>query len=580
MKLNPAHFIKTFFIFTFFLTSHSVFAQIEECGFEMTPEAQRYYDSVKDQLKIYEQQFLNDMLSNRTSTVLNSVPIKAHIVRTTSGTGGLSETELSDALALMNSIYVDAGIEFFLCDGINYIDSDNYYDFETNEEAAMTSVNNINGVINIYFTNSIESSSSGNNVCGYAYYPGGPETVLMANSCALNGSTLSHELGHFFGLPHTHGNSNTPGSTEELVDGSNCEFTGDNICDTPADPQLSGSNVNAGCEYIGNALDANNDFYQPDPLNIMSYSRKACRTVFSPQQYARINSIYQLSRSDLACPGFSVDFVADDTQNCLPNFTVNLTDTSIGAVDWAWDVDGDDIIDYTTQNVTHTYDALGEYDVALTISDGTTTLNKVKAGFIVVGAQNINTTTIQMNLTLDDWPVETTWQFSEADGNILYSGGPYVEGTDDFTTITETFVINPDLCYTFEINDAFGDGICCSSGFGNYQLTADDNSVLVLGGDFEFSAEHNFFNAALNTETFDTEDLQLYPNPSSSIIHIKSPSLPDSYVLYNSLGQVIKEYDITSDSDLNINVESLYNGLYFIKLIKGNLSQVLSFVKN
>jgi hypothetical protein len=29
--------------------------------------------------------------------------------------------------------------------------SDNYYDFETNEEAAMTSVNNINGVINILF---------------------------------------------------------------------------------------------------------------------------------------------------------------------------------------------------------------------------------------------------------------------------------------------------------------------------------------------------------------------------------------------------------------------------------------------
>ena len=72
----------------------------------------------------------------------------------------------------------------------------------------------------------------------------------MANGCANNGSTLPHEVGHFYGLPHTHDQGN------ELVNGSNCATAGDNFCDTPADPNLSGV-VNSSCVYTGTATDAN-----------------------------------------------------------------------------------------------------------------------------------------------------------------------------------------------------------------------------------------------------------------------------------------------------------------------------------
>jgi len=175
----------------------------------------------------------------------------------------------------MNSIYIDAGIEFFLCDGIDYINSDEFYNYTISQETALTSTNNVNGVINIYFTDSIENDSGGG-LCGYAYFPGGPETILMANDCATNGSTLSHEMGHFFALSHTHGNSNVAGSTEELVDGSNCDSTGDFICDTQADPKLDFNTVNLNCQYTGTSQDANAAFYRPNPTNLMSYSRKEC----------------------------------------------------------------------------------------------------------------------------------------------------------------------------------------------------------------------------------------------------------------------------------------------------------------
>ncbi len=560
--------------------NNSLIAQDVECGFKHTPETQKYYDSIKDEIKILENQFLDDRLASRSSTAFSSVPIKAHIVRATNGSGGLTTVQLNQAIGIMNGIYVAAGIEFFLCDGINYINNDDFYDYETSQESALTSTNNVNGVINIYFTNSIVSTSSGGGLCGYAYFPGGPETILMANSCATNGSTLSHEMGHFFALSHTHGNSNVAGSTEELVDGSNCESTGDFICDTQADPKLGNATVNINCQYTGTTQDANAAFYRPNPLNLMSYSRKACRNFFSPQQYARINAAYQVSRSNLNCPSFKADFVADFTDSCEANLTVNFADNSVGATSWNWDVDGDDIIDYTTQNASHTYNSVGEYDVVLTISNGSDNITKVKTEYIKVGAQEISTTTINMSLTLDDWPAETSWQFIDGNDTVLYSGGPYTEGVDDFTVKTESFTISSNQCYSFKISDSYGDGICCFSGDGFYELKSSDNTLLATNGDFGFGAKDNFFNGTLSIDKFSTASISLYPNPSSSVITIKSQALPDSYRIYNTLGQVIKQSQFKADADLNINIENLTDGMYFIKLTKENSSQVLSFVKN
>ena len=91
-----------------------------------------------------------------------------------------------------------------------------------------------------------------------------------------------------------------------------------------------------------------------------------------------------------------------------------------------------------------------------------------------------------MNLTLDDWPAETSWQFLDGNGTVLYSGGPYIEGVDDFTIKTEIFTVNSDECYSFVISDSYGDGICCASGNGFYELLDENSVVLSTGGNFNF----------------------------------------------------------------------------------------------
>jgi PKD repeat protein len=63
------------------------------------------------------------------------------------------------------------------------------------------------------------------------------------------------------------------------------------------------------------------------------------------------------------------DFEASNTNPCV-NESVDFTDDSAGSpTSWSWDVDGDGIEDYNTQNPSHTYTSAGTYTVSLTVSN-------------------------------------------------------------------------------------------------------------------------------------------------------------------------------------------------------------------
>jgi len=438
----------------------------------------------------------------------------------------------------------------------------------------------MNNVINIYFANTVSLPNNGGGLCGYAYFPGGPEVILMANSCTTNGSTLSHEMGHFFALSHTHGNTNGV-LTTELVDGSNCDTDGDLICDTPADPQLGGSNVSPSCIYTGTATDGTGDFFAPNVRNIMSYSRKACRTEFSEGQYARIYGVYQSSRAVMECPSLNIDIAANYTQDCSNSVDVVFTDNSVGATSWEWDVDGDDVIDYTIQNPSHTYTSSGNYDVTLTISDGTNSITKVYDEYIQVGAKSINTTQITLSLTTDNYPAEIAWTLKASDGTTIYESLPYTTVNDTSTT---NFTVLANECYTFEITDTYGDGICCSRGAGSYTLTTQEGLVISSGGNYGFGEITYMANATLSVEDYFTANsVSVYPNPSNDILNIKlsnTNDLPDSYTIYNVLGQIVTTKKITQVDDLSIQTKSYSEGVYYIKLNKAQHSSTIPFIKN
>lgn len=139
-------------------------------------------------------------------------------------------------------------------------------------------------VINVFIVPYLRGER-GNQIVGF--YKLGSLSIFITQDAFGDQSTFSHELGHFFGLFHTHGPSDR---SLEYVDGSNSHKAGDRIADTPADPNLGQKNraLLNQCNYVGNILDKHGDPYNPPVHNIMSYAEPQCRYEFTHGQYARM----------------------------------------------------------------------------------------------------------------------------------------------------------------------------------------------------------------------------------------------------------------------------------------------------
>lgn len=88
----------------------------------------------------------------------------------------------------------------------------------------------------------------------------------------------------------------------------------------------------------------------------------------------------------IAIPGsiaLSADFSADVTEVCAGG-VVNFTDLSTSATSWLWTFEGGTPGTSTDQNPTITYNSVGEYDVTLEVSDGTSTSTMLEADMITV----------------------------------------------------------------------------------------------------------------------------------------------------------------------------------------------------
>ena len=83
------------------------------------------------------------------------------------------------------------------------------------------------------------------------------------------------------------------------------------------------------------------------------------------------------------------------------------------------------------------------------------------------------------NILTDGYPSETTWYISDDNGNIVMSGGPYDLPNGEFSHST----VVPQGCYTLNVEDSYGDGICCAYGEGEYSLMS-QGQILAIGGEF------------------------------------------------------------------------------------------------
>ncbi len=107
------------------------------------------------------------------------------------------------------------------------------------------------------------------------------------------------------------------------------------------------------------------------------------------------------------------------------------------------------------------------------------------------GGGGCNDNPVTINITLDNYPEETSWSITNENGATVASSNGTYSGQADGSTVTEDVCL-PNGCFDFTINDAYGDGICCGYGNGSYTITGANGNVLASGGDFGSSETKNF----------------------------------------------------------------------------------------
>lgn len=244
--------------------------------------------------------FLNNpSISYQTAQSSYTIRVFLHIMRTSAGTGGLTQSEVNTAFNTLVSDYLPYNITFELL-GTDIINNDSYYnrtnftpDDNGDGKFDNFTVNSHSNAIDIYlYPNNKLNSGLASNIPGTALVIGG--TAFGVNLASSH--VLSHEVGHCLGLFHTfHGTwlSESDGSCPELVNGTNGATCGDFVVDTPADPEpIFNCGTQSTCTWNCSSIyiDANGQRYNPDTHLFMSYTFPDCMNHHTAGQVSRMFS--------------------------------------------------------------------------------------------------------------------------------------------------------------------------------------------------------------------------------------------------------------------------------------------------
>ena len=357
-----------------------------------------------------------------------TVPVVMHIIHT-GGSNNITDAQVYDAIRVINEdysktnadtadvlpvfqgIYANVGFKMKLArldpNGNCTTGITRTYSTDTNigdDRVKSLIVWDQSKYLNIWICTNANGSG------GYAYLPcsgDAADGIVIRNaqfgsigtSCGANlcVRSLTHEIGHYFGLPHTWGGSNTPGLP------SNCNLD-DGIADTP---NTTGSQAGCSTPYgTGTVLTS---FNPCGPLanvqNYMDYS--SCTRMFTLGQRAVMRAALQLScRQLLTTPANLVATGTNDgyvAPNCAPvvafqtsatliceGATVTFTDYSYNAdvpaasTVFAWQFPGGVPATSALRSPTVAYPTGGIYNVTLSVTTVGGTGTATKTGLVLV----------------------------------------------------------------------------------------------------------------------------------------------------------------------------------------------------
>jgi len=194
-------------------------------------------------------------------------------------------------------------------------------------------------------------------------------------------------------------------------------------------------------------------------------------------------------------------------------------------------------------------------------------------------------TATTLTVTFDDYPAETSWDIKDANGAVVFSGGTYGSQAKRSTIMLPNCIDTG--CYTFNMKDSYGDGMCCSYGNGSFSLKEDaTGTVLASGGSYTSVSTTNFcvggasvYGIANVEDTNNAllDEVSIYPNPAKNQLKM---TLRDermkTFSIVNLIGQTVMEGNISNKA---VNISNLKQGVYLIKFNSDKKQIIRKFIK-
>jgi hypothetical protein len=233
----------------------------------------------------FETQRAKQALGGVVTAQAVSIPVYFHVIRSSSGAGGVTTTQINAQISELNKAFAGAGFSFTLA-GVDYTNNDLWYTCSTAGcESKMKSALRKGSADDLnFYTNNM-----GQGLLGWATFPwsyaNSPtmDGVVVLQSSLPGGSTANynegdtgtHEVGHWVGLYHTFQGG--------------CTSPGDSVNDTPY--EASGA---SGCPTGRDTCSTTG----VDPIeNFMDYSYDSCMYTFSAGQNSRAVSMWNTYRA-------------------------------------------------------------------------------------------------------------------------------------------------------------------------------------------------------------------------------------------------------------------------------------------
>ena len=270
-------------------------------------------------------------------------------------------------------------------------------------------------------------------------------------------------------------------------------------------------------------------------------------------------------------------------------FAVELNGVAQSDVTWAGVLSngGNETVDLGT------YSEIGTFDFSLMSVNGADW--NAEGSAAIVGSTEA-TSYVQVRITTDNWPEETGWMITDANGT-------YVDGvaTGDLAGQNDTefswdVALDLNECYVFTMVDTYGDGLYASQ-WGDYVdgvasiVSMDGMDVVGIVLDYngasglefaELVAGMEVTSATGITENDLTSSVNVFPNPFSdntTLSFSAAEAGQATVVVYNLIGEKVIEMNLgniaAGTQSLQLNFSSLEAGIYLVNLNAGNETSTL-----